>query len=123
MPALVSCITMQPWAKDEPFAGLSAFHLTCPEDPFLNGGEKERMPVRYSAHGGAMFNISEGLSITPNLLYMRQGDAPEKMVGALRKAVSMKKPIFLLGANYRFKDAMVPYAGVYYKNFVLGVSW
>ncbi len=30
---------------------------------------------------------------------------------------------FLLGGNYRFKDAFAPYAGVYYKNFMISVSY
>src|ERR1044072_8243580 len=58
-----------PGKKMNLFAGLSAFHLTRPEDSFITDGVTERMPVRYTAHGGAMFTISEVLSITPNLLY------------------------------------------------------
>ncbi len=112
-----------PGKKMNLFAGLSAFHLTRPEDPFLNGGEKERMPVRYTAHGGAMFNINEVVSVTPNLLYMRQGNASEKMLGAYVQSRINDEADFLVGANYRFKDALVPYAGLYYKNFVLGVSY
>jgi type IX secretion system PorP/SprF family membrane protein len=105
------------------FAGFSAFHLTQPEDPFITDGEHQKMPVRYTAHGGAQFNVSEALSITPNLLYMRQGEATEKMIGAYTQFRVNEDADFLLGANYRFKDALVPYAGVYYKNFVLGVSY
>lgn len=112
-----------PGKKMNLFAGLSAYHLTRPEDPFTNGPVKARMPVRYTAHGGAMFTISEVLSITPNLLYMRQGEASEKMVGAYVQSKINDEADFLLGANYRFQDAVVPYAGVYYKNFVLGVSY
>jgi type IX secretion system PorP/SprF family membrane protein len=105
------------------FLGLSAFHLTQPEDPFITEGEHQKMPVRYTAHGGAQLNVSEALSITPNLLYMRQGEATEKMIGAYTQFRVNEDADFLLGANYRFKDALVPYAGVYYKNFVLGVSY
>jgi len=105
------------------FAGFSAFHLTQPEDPFITDGEHQKMPVRYTVHGGAQFNISEAFSITPNLLYMRQGQATEKMIGAYMQSRINEDADFLLGANYRFKDALVPYAGVYYKNFVLGLSY
>jgi type IX secretion system PorP/SprF family membrane protein len=112
-----------PGKKMNLFAGLSAYHLTQPEDPFTNGPELTKMPVRLTAHGGAQFNISEGLSITPNLLYMRQGKASEKMIGAYVQSNINEDADFLIGANYRFKDAIVPYAGVYYKNFVLGLSY
>jgi acyl-CoA synthetase (AMP-forming)/AMP-acid ligase II len=71
-----------PGKKMNLFAGFSAFHLTRPEDPFITDGEHQKMPVRYTAHGGAQFNISEGVSLTPNILYMRQGQATEKMLGA-----------------------------------------
>jgi len=112
-----------PGKKMNLFGGFSAYHLTQPEDPFTSGPELTKMPMRLTAHGGAQFNISEGLSITPNLLYMRQGKASEKMIGAYVQSNINEDADFLVGANYRFKDAIVPYAGVYYKNFVLGVSY
>jgi type IX secretion system PorP/SprF family membrane protein len=111
-----------PGKKMNLFAGVSAFHLTQPEDPFTTDGT-QKLPVRYTIHGGAQFNVSEVFSITPNLLYMQQGQATEKMVGAYMQSRINDDADFLLGANYRFKDAIVPYAGVYYKNFVLGLSY
>lgn len=112
-----------PGKKMNIFAGFSAYHLTQPEDPFITDGEHQKMPVRYTIHGGAKFNVSETFSITPNLLYMKQGQATEKMIGAYTQMNINEEADFLLGANYRFKDALVPYAGVYYRNFVLGVSY
>jgi type IX secretion system PorP/SprF family membrane protein len=112
-----------PEKKVNIFAGFSAFHLTRPEDPFIANGTHERMPVRYTAHGGAQFNLPNGMSITPNLLYLRQGTAEEKMIGAYLQMNVNEDADFLLGANYRVKDALSPYAGLYYKNFVLGLSY
>lgn len=105
------------------FMGFSAYHLTRPEDPFISGGEHEKMPLRYTAHGGVKLSLSEVVSITPNLLYMRQGSAEEKMAGAYAQLKVNETTDFLVGANYRLKDAVSPYAGVYYKNFVIGVSY
>lgn len=105
------------------FLGFSAFHLTQPEEPFISGGGHEKMPVRYTGHGGVKLTISEGVSITPNLLYMRQGSAEEKMAGAYAQLKVSETTDFLVGANYRLKDAVSPYAGIYYKNFVIGVSY
>ncbi len=58
-----------------------AYHLTQPQDPFL-AGDHEKMPMRITAHGGIKYNLNEDVSITPNVLYMRQGNADEKMLGA-----------------------------------------
>lgn len=112
-----------PGKKVNVFAGFSAFHLTQPSDPFISGGEGQKMPVRYTLHGGAKINLSETVSFTPNLLYMKQGEAEEKMAGAYAQLRATETTDFLFGGNYRFKDAISPYVGVYHKNMVLGVSY
>jgi hypothetical protein len=67
--------------------------------------------------------VSDNFSITPNILYLRQGNAEEKMVGAYAQIRISDVSDFLLGGNYRFNDALVPFAGYYYKNFTLGLSY
>jgi type IX secretion system PorP/SprF family membrane protein len=104
------------------FAGISAYHLTQPQDPFI-AGDHEKMPMRLTFHGGLKYNVNEDVSITPNLLYMRQGSSEEKMVGAYAQMRVNETADFLLGANYRFKDAVSPYVGVYYKNYMISVSY
>lgn len=111
-----------PGKKANWFGGISAFHLTQPQDPFLSG-TTEKMAMRLTAHGGFKYNVNEDVSITPNLLYMRQGKSEEKMVGAYAQMRVNETTDFLLGANYRFKDALSPYAGVYYKNYMISVSY
>lgn len=112
-----------PGKKVNVFGGFSAFHLTQPSDPFISGKEGNGLPVRYTVHGGAKINVSEVLSITPNLLYMRQDKSEEKMFGAYAQIRANETTDFLLGANYRVKDAISPYVGVYFKNMVLGASY
>ena len=111
-----------PGKKANLFGGISAYHLTQPQDPFL-AGEHEKMPMRLTAHGGLKFNVNENVSITPNVLYMRQGNSQEKMVGAYAQMRVDETTDFLLGANYRFQDAFCPYVGVYYKNYMISVSY
>lgn len=113
----------EPGKKMNLFAGFSAAHLTQPEDAFTDGKEKYKLPIRYTVHGGAKFNVNEDLSFVPNLLYLRQGTAEEKMAGLYAQIRANEVFDLLLGANYRFKDAIVPFAGFYYKNFVLGLSY
>ncbi|WP_205512509.1 PorP/SprF family type IX secretion system membrane protein [Longitalea arenae] len=111
-----------PGKKANWFGGISAYHLTQPQDPFL-AGEHEKMPMRLTFHGGFKYNVNENVSITPNLLYMRQGNSEEKMAGAYAQMRVNEATDFLLGANYRFKDAVSPYVGVYYKNYMISVSY
>jgi type IX secretion system PorP/SprF family membrane protein len=105
------------------FGGGAAFHLTRPQDPFVNSTAKAFLPVRYSFHGGARINLAENISITPNLLYMRQGNASEKMVGLFTQLRANDYTDLLFGANYRFNDAVAPYVGFAFHDFVLGISY
>lgn len=104
------------------FGGFSAFHLTKPEDPFLNSN-KRFLPIRHVFHAGARVNISDNASITPNILYMRQGNAQEKMLGAFLQVRVNDYTDLLAGANYRIGDAVSPYAGIAFQNFVIGASY
>ncbi len=112
-----------PGKKANIFAGFSASHLTQPEDPFTNGIVKSKLPVRYTVHGGVKLNLSENFNLVPNALYLRQGTAEEKMIGAYGQIKTSDVFDFLVGVNYRFKDAVVPFAGLYYKNMTLGFSY
>lgn len=105
------------------YGGVAAFHLTRPEDPFFNSSAKQFLPVRYSFHAGARISLSDVASITPNLLYMRQGNASEKMIGLFGQLSANEFTDVLFGANYRFEDAVSPYVGIAFHNFVLGASY
>jgi type IX secretion system PorP/SprF family membrane protein len=112
----------QPGKKANVFAGFSASHITRPTDAFgTNSGAT--VPVRYTVHGGVRINLAENFSLTPNFLYLKQRSASEKMFGAYASVKAMEDTEFLLGANYRFEDALSPFVGFYYKNMVLGVSY
>ncbi|MCC7526019.1 MAG: PorP/SprF family type IX secretion system membrane protein [Chitinophagaceae bacterium] len=105
------------------FGGLSAFHITRPKDPFISGGERQTMPVRYSVHAGARMMVSDLLNIVPNVLYMQQGEITEKMVGAYVQVSTGKQADLMFGANLRLGDAISPFAGIYYKGMTVGMSY
>lgn len=106
------------------FGGVSAFHLTQPKDPFIAGsGEKQTLPVRYSAHAGARIMINNYFNIVPNVLYMKQGNVEEKMVGAYIQVNAGEQVDLMFGANFRINDAFSPFAGFYYKGFTVGMSY
>ncbi len=112
----------QPGKKANFFAGFSASHLTKPEDKFSATGS-EKFPVRITGHAGIRIAISDMFSITPNFLYLSQGTATEKMIGAYGKYKATDEVDIMLGVNYRFEDAVSPFFGFTYKNMMLGASY
>ncbi len=112
----------QPGKKANFYGGFSTAHLNQPEDAFVQS-RKEKLPMRFTLHGGVRLIVSDALSITPNVMYTRQGNAEEKMIGAYAQMRATETTEFLLGANVRLNDAISPYVGFYHKNMVLGVSY
>jgi type IX secretion system PorP/SprF family membrane protein len=111
-----------PGKKANAFGGVSVSHLTRPEDKFRDASDA-RLPMRFTAHGGVRIHVNEDFSITPNALFLRQGTAEEKMIGAYGQLKITSTTDLMLGANYRFKDAFSPYVGFTYNNMVLGASY
>ncbi len=103
--------------------GVSAFHITRPTDPYLSDGKKARLDVRYSVHAGVRIIASDLLSIVPAAIYMKEGDAEEKMAGAYFQMYASEETDFMFGAYYRLNDAVAPFAGIYYKGLTFGVSY
>lgn len=105
------------------FGGFSAFHISQPKDPFISGGDKATLPIRYSVHAGARIIVNDYFNIVPNILYMRQGNAEEKMAGAYLQVNASEQVDLMFGANMRLKDALIPFGGFYYKGFTVGMSY
>jgi len=112
-----------PDARVNPFFGLSAGHLTRPEDPFVGRGAASRLPLRYTAHGGARVRVSEDAWLVPNALVLQQGSATEIVGGAYAQWRVQGKTELVLGANYRVQDAIVPFAAVVHGNLMIGASY
>lgn len=112
----------QPGKKANLFAGFSASHITKPTDEFSASGDA-KLPVRWTGHAGVRISINEVFSITPNFLYLKQGTASEKMIGAYASYKAGSDVDVMMGANYRFEDAISPFIGFTYKNMVLGASY
>jgi type IX secretion system PorP/SprF family membrane protein len=114
-----------PDKKINVFGGFSVFHINKPKDPIVTtqSTEPNTIPVRYSFHGGVSFNISERLSIVPHALYMRQGQASEAMLGTYVQANVNAETDIMIGAYYRNKDAVAPFFGFDWKNFMVGLSY
>jgi len=112
-----------PNKKTNFFGGLSAYHLTQPKDPFLSTGNRERMPIRYSAQFGVRIIGSDLWSIVPSAIFLKQGSAEEKMIGAYLQLYASATTDFIAGANWRMQDAAVPFVGLYHKGLAMGLSY
>lgn len=104
------------------FGGVAAFHLSRPGNAFINN-DGSQLPIRYSAHAGLRIRSSDLLSIVPNVLYMREGNAEEKMAGAYIQLYVTENTDFLFGANWRIRDAISPFVGVYTSGLTIGMSY
>ena len=114
-----------PGKKANLFGGISFFHINRPSDPIISSQSTElnTIPMRYTVHGGVSLNLSNGMMVVPHFLYMQQGNARETMIGGyLQKNVNEETDI-MFGGYYRYKDAIAPFFGVDYKNFLMGVSY
>jgi len=114
-----------PEKKYNLFGGFSVYHLNRPKDPIVtyHNTDLNRIPVRYSVHGGVSLNLSPTAKIIPHVMYMRQGTAYEAMFGFYAQLNVDEVTDFMLGGYYRVHDAIAPYVGVDYKNFVIGLSY
>ncbi len=114
-----------PEKKANLFGGFSVFHINRPKDPIIStqSSELNTIPIRYALHGGVSFNISERTSVIPHVLYMHQGTASETMLGTYIQLNVNAETDVMIGGYYRLKDAVAPFVGLDYKNFVIGLSY
>ena len=105
------------------FGGFSAFHITRPDYPYLSNSLQQRLPVRYSLHGGARITASDLVTVVPSLIYMKEGTAQEKMLGVYVQMYASETTDVMFGANWRLGDAASPFVGIYYRGLTFGVSY
>lgn len=108
--------------KANVYFGYAASHLTKPTDKFSGTG-KATLPMRHTIHAGVRLKLSDMVSLTPNVLYLRQGNAEEKTAALYAQFRAGAETNLLAGANYRFDDAASPFVGFTHKRIVLGVSY
>jgi type IX secretion system PorP/SprF family membrane protein len=114
-----------PDKKTNVFGGLSVYHLNKPKDPIISTQSTalNTIPMRYVLHGGVCFNISDRARIIPHALYMQQGTAREEMIGAYAQITVNEETDLMAGIYYRFNDAVAPYVGFDWRNFIVGLSY
>ncbi len=111
-----------PNVRINPFGGVSLYHLSRPEDPFL-GTSDERLPIRLNIHGGMRIKLSELFNLTPQAIYIRQGNAHETAAGLYLQYLLPNYSDLLFGATTRFQDAVIPFVGFHFGDFTFGLSY
>lgn len=110
------------------YAGASGYHLNKPRESFR--GADYILNPRFAIHGGAYFALSDEISLHTSLIHQRQAGSANETVGGLAfgytvpTANNYDKPVvFYAGSWYRFKDALIPYLGLEWSDFRLGVTY
>lgn len=111
------------------YAGFSYYHLTQPNETFLNSANK--IHSRYTGYLGGSFDLNERSVLYASALYQQQAKASEMLIGAAvgwilnpgHDEEFKKNTIFYLGAWYRYNDAIAPYIAFEWSKMQLGVSY
>jgi type IX secretion system PorP/SprF family membrane protein len=111
-----------PNKKVNVYFGGSASHLSRPKDKFLSMN-KDVLPYRFIGHLGTRITLSETISFTPNAMFLSQGNAKQIMIGSYFSIMASAQNQLLLGANYRFEDALSPYIALTFNTTLLGFSY
>ncbi len=109
-------------SKFNVYLGVSAFHLTSPEDAFLLTNE---LATRLLVNGGMNIDLSNRVTLSPRVLFQTQSAArelqPHLMLGY---HLNTERTItFNIGGGYRIADAAIAMLGLDIKGFKVGVAY
>lgn len=107
--------TFIPYTGEKYYIGISASHITQPEESFYDDGNK--LHIKYLAQAGGLFPIATHINLQPQLFYSKQSSAYEIIAGAnmsmrMQGYNHEKYRSFILGAWYRWQDAAWLVAGI-----------
>jgi type IX secretion system PorP/SprF family membrane protein len=107
------------------YAGVSMYHLTRPKQNFTNAYFV--LNSRTTFHAGGYFPAGYNKTIHISALFSSQAQAYEALIGGavqLPVGENTEKPTNVyLGSWVRLGDAIIPYVGLEYSDFRLGVSY
>ena len=104
--------------------GFAAFHLNRPKQTFLED-EHQFIPMRKVVHANFETWLNDRLLLNANAIYQEQSKANYYSIGgAFGYYVDDRQEIlFNAGLWYWSRNALVPYLGLAYKNFQIGLSY
>lgn len=109
------------------YFGVSGYHLSSPKQNFTEGNY--HIQPRYTFHGGAHFPVGDMTSLHVSALHSIQAGAHETMMGGVMQFAltdpdnSVTETNFYAGSWIRVKDAIIPYVGLDFYDFKLGLSY
>lgn len=107
------------------YLGASLYHINRPRESFKNGNWT--IAPRTTVHGGGFFPLSDLITFHASGIYQVQAKASEVVMGgALSAPISSESEApsnVYIGSWYRFNDAVIPYIGLEFSGFRIGVSY
>ncbi|MBK8955574.1 MAG: PorP/SprF family type IX secretion system membrane protein [Saprospiraceae bacterium] len=107
--------------------GISAFHLTQPDQKFFEQSLSIKLPIRWSFQLIPSFQLTENLDLMLHGLYQKQQAYEETLLGGYAKLYLSQRRgqelQLLLGIATRLEDALIPKIAVQYKNYYGGLSY
>ncbi len=105
-----------------PFAGFSANNITQPNETFF--GKTNKLPIRYTIHGGTKINVNEKIQLLPKFLYLKQTNANELTVSLLLHYYLQGSDSYLIvGPTFRNKDAAIAEIGLKKGKYICRISY
>ncbi len=110
------------------YLGASIFHINEPKVSFMDD-DTELLYRKYTVYAGLEFRLNYLVSLMPRTFYLQQGPATELTAGSLikfnmeRSRNRHESAAFMLGALYRFRDALILIARYDFQNFGLSFSY
>lgn len=111
------------------FLGASAYHLSQPNESFVEG-LVSKLPMLIKVHGGVNYLVNRKFKLSPNVLFMMQNGATHMNGGlyATYRAFNAKKGLLkktdvIAGAWYRHRDAFIISAGLHNRAYTIGLSY
>ncbi|RFM29650.1 PorP/SprF family type IX secretion system membrane protein [Deminuibacter soli] len=112
--------------KNNFYAGVSIYHLTRPKQSFT--GALYLLNQRTTFHAGGYFPVGDALTLHLSALQSMQAGAHETVLGGAMQFMASPegtaKPVsFYAGSWLRLQDALIPYLGLEFSDFRLGVTY
>jgi type IX secretion system PorP/SprF family membrane protein len=107
----------------ELYLGGSLYHAGRPNTSFLKNQEF-RLPMRYTVHAGSRFVLGGNSNeFFIGGLYMNQAGASDKIIGIAYGLNMNDDAMIYAGSWYRISDAIIPFIGLSYHGFHVGLSY
>ncbi len=107
------------------YFGISMYHINRPRQDFT--GAEYVLNPRTTFHAGGYFPLGTSTTLHLSALQMLQGGASETLFGgALQFSANpddLRSTSLYAGSWLRFKDAIIPYLGLEFNDFRIGVTY